>query len=109
MRYAGLALVLVAATACGNVEVETHRAVNNTGETIYIFSVWPSGEYALGDVKPGFQRPLNLGSTGGCWAGTLIARTLAGREVARRSDPFCPDQSWLIADPAAQPSSVSLT
>jgi len=100
MKAVGLAAaVAILATAC-LVETETHRVWNYTTETVYIFAVGPSGEYSLGSVKPGLQRPLNLGGAQGCYTLTLVARTGSGREVSRHSNPFCPDQSWLITDPA---------
>ena len=99
MKLVRLAFVVaLAATACGSVEVETHRARNETAETLYIFAVGQTGEYPLGSIKPGFQRPLNLSDPPGCYTLELIARTSAGREVARHSGPFCLNQTWLITD-----------
>jgi hypothetical protein len=83
--------------------------VNHTNGPIEVLQVGESGERDLGSVKPGLTRPLHpyFGvSDTSCSSGTLVIRAggPTGPEIARRTEPLCYRDSWLIDDPTASGS-----
>src|SRR5262245_39241564 len=80
---------------------------NQTDQDVAVFLLYPDGterrQPLVSDLRPGTTASLqDTFSPNKCSAGTLIARTLAGDEVARRSDPICTPGVWMIGAP--QPS-----
>jgi hypothetical protein len=95
MRLLVIGLCMPLLLGC-QVETETHRVSNQTNEIIYLYLVGPEGEYALGSVKPGYQMPLVQMNPHECSTVTLVARAADGRELARRTTPFCPEDTWIV-------------
>jgi hypothetical protein len=97
-----LGLLLLFGTFLGgcHVEVEGHRVANQSDQTLEIVWLHGGSEMTLGDVPPGQFRPLTLFQSDECSSGILVARGAAGREVARRTEPLCPADTWVIADPS---------
>jgi hypothetical protein len=100
VRVIGISLWL-ASTLAGcviNAELNDHMVVNRSNETVTIVRVSASGEYKEGEWSRGSAPMFWLN---GCEDMLLIARTKAGREVSKRSGPFCDDDTWIIAEPGS--------
>jgi hypothetical protein len=65
---------------------------------VKIYVVGGSEDVLLGQVPPGLQQPLDYFDPRECSTGVLVARTVTGREVARLTEPLCPDDVWIIGD-----------
>ena len=99
--------VVLLISACA-VEPMDHKIWNRSGETVEVVVVQGNGEHRLVTaLQPGTFHPWLIGS--GCPDVVLIARSEGGKEVARRTGPFCPDDEWLIGGPTAPTSAPAAT
>lgn len=99
-----LALTLVTLGGC---QPEPFGALvaNHTNGPIEVIQLSESGERDLGSVKSGLILPLHpyFGvEDKSCSTGTLVIRAgdATGPEIARRTEPLCYRDSWVISDPA---------
>lgn len=90
---------------CAQTEPWGTLVVNKTASTVEVLSVGDAGaERDLGSISPGMTLPLHpyFGVTdGSCSHGTLVIRrgSATGPEIARRTEPLCYRDSWVIAEP----------
>ena len=92
-----LAIILIGLLAIGcQTEPNTHVVENQSAETVVIY--WDDGFGAQEVIErmPGKTTRLSLFHTDECSTGVLYARDLSGKEVARRTDPLCPQDTWVI-------------
>ena len=110
LRVAALTLLANLLTSCLGSDQggpPGFELTNQTDHDVAVFLLYPDGterkQPLVSDLRPG--RTASLQDTfdpNKCTEGTLIARTLTGEEVARRSDPICTPGEWHIE--SAQPS-----
>jgi hypothetical protein len=77
--------------------------VNKTGQTISV-TYDHDGSTVLADRMPpdtsaALVEP--FGKTIDCSSGDLVARTLAGVEIARRTEQICLGDTWFVSPPAS--------
>lgn len=80
---------------------------NETAETVDVVYQSPAGVEAVivHAIGPGHVGSDDAVAGGKCTIGVLIARNETGKEVARRSEPLCLGETWLIvADGGASPA-----
>jgi hypothetical protein len=109
MRFVSraLALVLLAAalTSCAffdDGEFGDYVLFNTTDEPINVSWIRDQ-EVVVGPIPPHTQWELPVGDRTRCTDGILVAHTVSGREVARRTDPLCRNDMWRITD-GSQPA-----
>lgn len=88
---------------------ETVRFQNNTTQTVSVAYRSPAGveSVVVSAIGPGQVGSNDGVAGGGCTTGVLIARSEAGKEVARRSEPLCLGDTWSIeGDGTASPSTA---
>jgi hypothetical protein len=105
MRAAVAAVLLVAIVSACAEQIGDHWVYNKTATKVVILEVIDGREQELLRVGPGSRVPLVALPGGQCSTIVLIARFEAGSEIARRSEPFCAGDEWVIAD-AESPSDV---
>jgi hypothetical protein len=93
-----VALLAFALTGCPGQTgaFDEWRMRNDTDEIIYVFWLDDGEEVRIGPIPPNRQLPLPVRYPDQCSSGILIARTSSGREVARRTEPLCMDNTWII-------------
>ena len=96
-QIAASVLVAVGVGACAQ-QIGDHWAVNRTDDTIVISEFVDGRESTVAKLGPGSRNPLLNFRSGECSATLLVAKSLAGREIARRSETFCPGDEWVITD-----------
>jgi len=77
-----------------------HIVANHTNEAIEIIELSDAAERDLGSVKPGLELPLNFYfGLDNCSTGILVVRSggRAGPEVARRTEPLCYRDRWVVS------------
>ena len=94
MFLAAVALLV----GCRSGEFDEYRMRNDTDEPIYVHWFADGDETQIGPIPPNLQLPLPVSSQEMCSTGLLVARTASGREVARRTEPLCMDDTWIIVD-----------
>jgi hypothetical protein len=99
MRLLGFCLAALLAGGCGLVDVTTQHVVNHSSATIEIYVVVQSDELFVGAIPQDLTLPLNGVDGPNCSTHVLVARNTSGLEVARRTEPLCPDDTWVIRDP----------
>jgi hypothetical protein len=92
---AAVALLLVGACAGPGEEFHEPKITNLRAEPVVVYVVSVGIETRLATVAPGQTVGLS-GFNNKCTVDLLIARTPAGEELARRSEPICPDEFWTI-------------
>jgi hypothetical protein len=108
MRAAAIFAVILACNlgvgGC-HVEVEGHRVANHTAQALEIVWLHDGSETVVGHVSPGLELPVTLFHAEECSTGVLVARGAGEREVARRTTPLCPDDTWVVSE--LEPSAAS--
>ncbi len=91
------ATLLVAIAACNGPGEEYHQPkISNLGDETIVVYVDSGGVVTkLATVAAGTTVGLS-GFNNLCVRDPLVAKTLGGREVARRTEPICPDEFWTI-------------
>jgi hypothetical protein len=99
-----LVLIVCALVAgCGTPEFNTFLLENRTAEPVYVD--WDATtDVRVGPIPPGRQTALPVGNAGECATGVFIARTESGREVARRTEPICSQDKWIIVEVNPSPT-----
>ncbi len=100
-RTIAAALAAMALGACGLFPVEPGvgdvlLVENATDQPIHIFYLRPAGERDLGPVPPGSV--VRVVGTPECTDQPLIARNDQGEEVARREEPICRGDTWVVEE-----------
>ncbi len=96
---------MIVLAAC-HVEVEKHRVANQSNQAVDVVWLHDGVELVLAvGMPPGGERPLTNFNAAECSTGVLVARTAAGREIARRTEPLCPDDTWVINGQGSSPPS----
>jgi len=91
--------------ACGTgPEFGDYVVFNTTDEPIFVSWV-DQQERVVGPIPPGTQWQMPVTDFTQCATGTFIARTSAGREIARRTEPICRDDMWIVRDAGSPPPS----
>ena len=77
------------------------EVINYTDRSLDIFYVDAGHEFKVYQaLDPGMSVPLEVGiGPTYCTAGELIARDASGIEVARRTEPICNHEQWVIGPP----------
>ena len=92
---AAAALLLVAACEGPGEEFHLPKISNLREETVEVYLVSGGIETRLATLAP--RQTVGLyGNNNKCTVGLLIARTTTGEEIARRTEPICPDEFWVI-------------
>ncbi|HEV2005619.1 MAG TPA: hypothetical protein VGQ85_03320 [Candidatus Limnocylindrales bacterium] len=103
-KFGAIPVLCVLLGACGIgglVEVEPNRVVNHSSQTLSIFRVEECRpDLLIAILPPGLQQPTYVSGEKECTVITLVARISSGQEFARRTGPFCPNDQWVIVDPA---------
>ena len=101
MRSAALvvatATLIVGIAGCQGPREEFHEPkISNLGDETIVVYVHSGGVVTkLATVAAGTTVGLS-GFNNLCMRDPLVAKTLRGREVARRTEPICPDEFWTI-------------
>jgi hypothetical protein len=98
-RALALTAIVVLLCSCGPPEFAQFIILNKTDETINVYRM-DDDQAVVGPLPPGRQTDLLPENSADCFEGTLVARTLAGREVARRVEPLCRHDRWVITEVA---------
>ena len=102
-RFLVVLSMVVVLAGCGSYEPEDHKIWNRSSETVRVIWLQDDGERVLvSALEPGRFYPWIIGNS--CPDVVFVARTTAGREIARRDGPFCPDDEWVIASSAPSPA-----
>jgi hypothetical protein len=89
------ALLLVGACEGPGEEFHLPKISNLRDETVEVYYVSGGIETRLATLAP--RQTVGLfGFNNKCTVDLLIARTQAGQELARRTEPICPDEFWAI-------------
>ena len=78
-------------------EFGDHALMNATDEPIFVTWV-DQKEVVIGPIPPHSRQSLPIGDVSKCSTGILVARTQSGQEIARRSEPLCRDDTWIIKE-----------
>jgi hypothetical protein len=90
---------LLCIVACAHVDPFDHLVQNDTTQRVVLYGVGADGaERRIAYISPGLTYPLNLGDR--CTTSDLVVRTETGVEIARRSEPLCKSDTWVIQGPA---------
>ena len=92
---AAAALLLVGACEGPGEEFHLPKISNLRDETVEVYLVGDEIETRMAILAPGLTVGLH-GFNDKCTAGLLVARTTTGEEIARRTEPICPDEFWTI-------------
>jgi hypothetical protein len=100
MRYRILALVAICCVLGGclrEADVKFPYIENNTGQTVRVLLA----QHGQGQGSEVIQIPPgSIGSLGNytqsCTDVTIIIRDSNGNEIARRDDPLCPGEYWIV-------------
>lgn len=95
-RFLAVLVATAVATGCGPGEFDWFGLRNLTDESIFVYWYVDGDEKAIGPILPDRQLNLPVSPSETCSTGLLIARTTSGREVARRTEPLCMDDIWVI-------------
>ena len=105
-----LAVWLIGCGCCVDQAATTIGVDNKTGAALRFEIIGPGGKPfpKSATIKPGLHVLLlgvEVGEDGpllkdGCTVGEVIARDLAGREIARRPPPLCLGDVWVVTSPA---------
>ena len=100
MRHFFLVACLLAAAllsaGCSN-SYASHAIKNASTITVIVTYERGGDVFPVRTLEPGKMAYLNsMFQQNECSDGTFIARAEDGREVARRSDPLCPSDTWVI-------------
>jgi hypothetical protein len=99
MRLALPLTLLLCLIGCAHVDPFDHLVQNHTAQRLTLYQVGADGtERLVAEIAPGLTYPLNLGDR--CTTSDLVVRTGAGAEVARRTEPLCKSDTWVVNDPA---------
>ena len=69
---------------------------NATDDVVYVFWFDDGEEERIGPIQPDTNGHLPVQYPEECSSGILIARTSAGREIDRRTEPLCRNDTWVI-------------
>jgi hypothetical protein len=89
-----LATAAILASGCSNESFHNPQAYNATFETIELYLVHDGQGLLLGKIAS--RSALWVGAQDSCIKETMIARSVSGKEIARRDVPLCPYQTWTI-------------
>jgi hypothetical protein len=98
-----LALTLMLLASCMAISpLDDHpvlSVVNETDVTVEVVIEWPNGDESVvaSDLAPGSS--ISYDRLGDCDDGQLVARDLAGVEIARSGPPVCRPSQWVIRRP----------
>jgi hypothetical protein len=90
-----VAVLAAAIAACGPRDEFHLPKIANVGDETIVVYVGTGVVTELATVAAGTTVGL-YGFNNRCTQEPMVAKTLGGREVASRSDPICPDESWTI-------------
>ena len=98
------ALTLIGATtfgACVGISIDREPNApfvsNPTGETVQLMVIVDGQRTPISTIEAGVTVSLGIYEDQ-CTSDVLLAQSLAGNEIDRRTEPLCPKESWIIGD-----------